>query len=238
MSFKQINPLWRLHDHYTVKQAAALVADFDPTSVDESGEYFRDPETGLTDSVGIAEVCTAFSALTTAIQAGTLKARIKHQAEPRYVAAVDNYIERTKWRGENVRLIEHPGDEEFVIDELPDWGLTLVSRDDLIAWLSSRGFRSGFFFPEAPDAPDYLNPEHPRYSAKLAAAVKVWQAMEDDNLLSGKSAPDAMSDWLTSRYRELGLVWNGEINKTGIGEVAKVANWQTTGGSPKTPTGD
>jgi hypothetical protein len=238
MSFKQINPLWRLHDHYTVRQAAALIAEYDPTAVDASGEYFHDPETGLTDSVGIAGISTAFSALITAIQAGTLKARIQYQAVPRYVAGIDNYIERTKWRGEDVHLIELPDGEDFVIDEQPDWGLTLVSRDDLIAWLTSRGFRSGFFFSDAEEAPDYLNPEHPRYSAKLAAAVKVWQAMEDENLLSGRSAPDAMSDWLTSRYRELGLVWNGEINKTGIGEVAKVANWQTNGGSPKTPMGD
>ena len=62
--------------------------------------------------------------------------------------------------------------------------------------------------------------------------------MEDGNLIGGKSPSAAMSEWLTSRYKELGLVWDGEINQSGIKEIAKVANWQTTGGAPKTPVSE
>lgn len=40
----------------TVKQAAALIAGFDPNSVDESGDWFKDRATGLSDSDGITWV--------------------------------------------------------------------------------------------------------------------------------------------------------------------------------------
>jgi hypothetical protein len=113
-----------------------------------------------------------------------------------------------------------------------------VEVESLKTWLEvERGVRPAFFFPavESKSIPDYMNPKHPRYSAKLAAAVKVWQAMEDENLLRAKSTIDAMSDWLETRYQELGLVWNGNINKTAIAECAKIANWKVEGGATKTP---
>lgn len=71
-----------------------------------------------------------------------------------------------------------------------------------------------------------MNPQHPRYSEELAAAVKAWQAMEDENLLLGKSSPkSAMIDWLTIKYKELGLIHEGAIGKKRIADCAKVANW-------------
>jgi hypothetical protein len=110
-----------------------------------------------------------------------------------------------------------------------------VEVDALKAWLLSKNIKPAFFFGESTKEPDYLNPTHPRYSAKLAAAVKVWLAMEDTNLLNGKKPKAVMEDWLQSRYSELGLVYKGEINKTAISEAAKVSNWETDGGAPTTP---
>lgn len=81
----------------------------------------------------------------------------------------------------------------------------------------------------------YLDPEHPRYAPKLAAAIKVWEAMEDENLLKGKGTVAAMKSWLEPRYKELGLIHKGKINNTAIQEVAKVANWNEDGGAPSTP---
>jgi hypothetical protein len=83
--------------------------------------------------------------------------------------------------------------------------------------------------------PSYLNPTHPRYSPKLAAAVKVWLAMEDKNLLNGKAVIPTMENWLENRYKELELIYRGDINKTAIEECARVANWKTEGGATKTP---
>ena len=96
-------------------------------------------------------------------------------------------------------------------------------------------------------APDYLDPKNPRYAPKLAAAVRVWQAMEDENLRRGKNPFSGNRTYLESRYKEFGLFHEkdnlkngtaaGDINKTAISEVAKVANWQPGGGAPKTPGG-
>lgn len=200
---------WRLCDELSVIQAALLVIGVDPSG--EVGAY-----------------CEGWQ---------------PHERPRGYEAAkvaIAGALRREAIRGSLIPIFEHDINGN-ICGDVPgsiDLEASQVDIESLRAWLAGRGFRSGFFFPDAERTPDYLDPAHPRYSAKLAAAVKVWQAMEDGNLLSGKSAPDAMSEWLGSRYRELGLVWNGEINKTGINEVAKVANWQTTGGSPKTPTSE
>ncbi len=80
-----------------------------------------------------------------------------------------------------------------------------------------------------------MNPNHPRYSAKLAAAVRVRLAMDDEELTRGKSTINAMEAWLETRYKELDLLHEGTRNNTAIKECAKVANWNTKGGATKTP---
>ena len=79
-SCKDINPLWSLVDPLTVEQAVALIAGFDPNSVDESGNWFKNRETGLTDSDGVTWVQTAFAALVNAINVRKLKATIRRSA--------------------------------------------------------------------------------------------------------------------------------------------------------------
>jgi hypothetical protein len=235
MNFKEINRFWQLLDPLTVEQAAALIAGFDPNAVDVSGNCFKSQEAGLTDSDGMASVQAAFAGMVNAINGCKLKAELRYDAEPRYTAGMDNLMERGYWRNEDVGEVTDEDGSQYVIDRIPNWGRTTVSRADLVEWLENCGVQPSFFFPNETDSVDYLNNRHPRYSAKLAASVAVWRAMEDENLRRGVSTADAMRTWLESRYKELGLVWNGGVNKTGIQEVAKVANWDTSGGAPKTP---
>lgn len=127
---------------------------------------------------------------------------------------------------------------EYPLEGTVDVTSSIVDVDSLKTWLETeRGVRPAFFFPavESKTIPDYMNPKHLRYSPKLAAAVRVWQAMEDENLLRGKPVMSAMNDWMEMRYKELELIWKGEINKTAIAECAKIANWKTEGGATKTP---
>ena len=115
------------------------------------------------------------------------------------------------------------------------WETITVAVADLKAWLESKGFRTGFFFPEAeePKMPDFLNRSHPRYAPKLAAAVSAWLAVEDPG---GKHPKRALEKWLREHAVDFGLTnEDGTLNETGIAEVAKVANWQPSGGAPKTP---
>ena len=118
---------------------------------------------------------------------------------------------------------------------------TLIKLNDILIWLKRKNFTEGFFFPNTNKIPDYLDPDHPRYAHKLAACVKVWLAMEDKNLLKGKTPKAAMELWLNSRYKELELFYRqdtsqgkaGDINQGAVTEITKIANWTT--GAPKTP---
>jgi len=77
--------------------------------------------------------------------------------------------------------------------------------------------------PASPMVPDYLDPKHPRYAPKLAAAVMAWQAVTDPGKISPKAA---LTNWLSSHKDDFCLSANG------IEEAAKVANWAPQGGSP------
>ena len=115
----------------------------------------------------------------------------------------------------------------------PDWQLTTVRVDALRQWLAGRGIKTGFFFPTDVESPDYLNPQHPRYAPKLAAAVRAWLAVDDPK---GKHPKTALVKWLREHGADYALSDDeGKPNELGIEECAKVANWQPGGGAPKTP---
>ena len=73
-SFREILPHWELADSFTAIEAAALIAGVEPTSIDESLEFFRDKQSGLTVSDGIHEFTAALDILLVAIRSGRLKA--------------------------------------------------------------------------------------------------------------------------------------------------------------------
>lgn len=243
-SYRAINPLWNLVDPLSVEDAAALIAGVDPHSIDETRKYFRDPESNMTDSSGIAWVRTAQTALENAVMAKHLNATIRRTAWQR---GWDEEPGEGEAYAQKVRIRPDDGAEAWGIAEpytaigkriiiyrvAPDWKLTTIAVEDVRSWLASRGVRTGFFFPEATDTPDYLNPKHPRYAPRLAAAVNAWLAVTQ---ASGKSVKDAIRKWLREHAAEFGLTNDdGNPNETGIEEVAKVANWQPAGGAPKTP---
>jgi hypothetical protein len=86
-------------------------------------------------------------------------------------------------------------------------------------------------------SPNYLSEFHPSYSAKLAAAIEAWKAVSGDTeLRRGKSVKQALIVWLRQHANEFGLTKeDGNPNEQGIEDVAKIANWDTKGGAPKTP---
>jgi hypothetical protein len=126
---------------------------------------------------------------------------------------------------------------EFGEGGTPDWRRTTVKLEDLKAWLAGRGIRPMFFFPDATDGPEYLDSNHPNYAPKLAAAVGAWGAVSaDPELLRGKSVKQALLIWLRRNADHYSLTKDdGSPNEQGIEEVAKIANWDTKGGAPKTP---
>lgn len=130
-------------------------------------------------------------------------------------------------------------DDDFGNNYGPYWDQATIVIDDLRTWLKSRGVETGFFFPK-PAGPDYLSEVHTHYSPKLAAAIKVWTAVSSNSeLRRGKSVKQALIIWLRRHANEFGLAKeDGNPNEQGIEEVAKIANWDTRGGAPKTPGGE
>ncbi len=123
-------------------------------------------------------------------------------------------------------------------DNSIDLSKSRVEVKSLRCWLAGRGFRTGFFFPNATDEPDYLDPTHPRYAPKLAAAVHAWLATGDKSAIKNKSPKQALLRWLRENAAQYDLADDeGKPNETGVEEIAKVANWQPGGGAPKTLTG-
>ncbi|WP_310625169.1 hypothetical protein [Limnohabitans sp.] len=194
-----IDAIWVLNESFTVPEAAALIVGVDPSKILRADDI--DPNKDEAERrIGIAH-----GALTKAIATPRpkLRAQLRYDAEPRYVGGIDNLEERGRWGGEDVSEVKDwDGTAYVVTTPQPNLNKATLDREDLIAWLRSRGQTTGFFFPDAvvSDAPDYMNPAHLRYSPNLAAAVHAWLAMEDGNLRRGKSAKTAMENWLESRY--------------------------------------
>jgi hypothetical protein len=151
--------------------------------------------------------------------------------------AIANALRRGGVTGKVVPLYDwNPKSEtsEVIADSL-DVTNSQVDVNSLRKWLATRGVTTGFFFPN-PQPHDYLDPGHPRYAPKLAAAVRAWMALEDQSLVIGKSPKQALTKWLRENASEFDLSdEDGKPNELGIEEAAKVANWQRTGGAPKTP---
>jgi hypothetical protein len=197
---------WRLCDELSVIQAALLIADCDPSS-----------------------------------DASYIETWSPKQRPPGYEAAktaISNALRRGAITGRLIPLYEHDinGNVCDAIEESIDLSSSRIDVKSLRGWLAGRGLKTGFFFPEEQDFGDYLDSRHPRYAPKLAAAVLAWRATENESAISGKSPKQALMKWLREHAADFGLTdEDGKPNETGIEEAAKVANWQPTGGAPKTP---
>jgi hypothetical protein len=197
---------WRLCDELSVIQAALLIAGCDPSS---DADYIEDwaPE----------------------------------KRPPGYEAAktaLSNALRRGAITGRLIPLYEHDIDGSAcgAIEESIDLSSSRIEVKSLRGWLAGRGLKTGFFFPEERDFGDYLDRGHPRYAPKLAAAVLAWRNRKriSDQRKVAEASTHEMASGTCSGLRA-DRHEDGKPNETGIEEAAKVANWQPTGGAPKTP---
>ena len=224
--WKVIDPHWALHESFSVREAALLIKGIDPRKADLAamGEPdWEEIERSVNNVVG---------ALTKAIAMPRpkLRARLAFDAEPGYEGVRDNLEEQGRWLGDAVLEVKDREGTAYMLVRHPHLDKTTIEREDLVAWLRSRGHTTGFFFPDAvSNAPDYLNPKSPMYAPKLAAAVDAWTAVQAKPEMKGKTPKHWLLEWLRENAATYGLT------KTGIKEVATVANWEPSGGAPKTP---
>ena len=124
------------------------------------------------------------------------------------------------------------GDRIIYIKKEPDWTETTIAVDSIKDWYASRGVFPIFFFPKG-NVEGFRDLDNPRYSAKLATAIGAWEAVRKPN--RNKSPKQSLADWILSNGVQFGLGNDeGVVSSTVAEEIAKVANWQTSGGA--TPT--
>jgi hypothetical protein len=228
---------WRLCDELSVVQAAMLLVGGDPS---EASHVMNDPENERPENFS-----TAMVALSHAILGGRLSATIRREAwergwdeEPapdeKFTKNLDIFPDQNEFPEEAFG----PKHRGIIYRATPDWSLTTVLVDDLQVWLKGRGFKTGFFFPQAADTPDFLDQCYKNYAPKLAAAIGAWQAVNaDQDLIKEKTVKQALLKWLRKNADQFGLTKDdGSPNEQGIEEIAKISNWDTKGGAPKTPS--
>ncbi|WP_426192584.1 hypothetical protein [Massilia sp. DWR3-1-1] len=123
-----------------------------------------------------------------------------------------------------------PSYREFVIrsQQKPvDGTVTIVAVDD---GENTAASEVQLLLPPA----SYLDPNHPRYTVKLKAAIQAWETVTEPP--PGRTAKQALEQWLTDNAADLELTHpDGKAMTDAIREIAKIANWQLKGGPPKTP---
>lgn len=231
---------WRLCEEFNIVQAALLVVGSNP---DFSGDV---------EDWSVENRPKGYEAAKTAICTG-LRNHVRYKTEL-------SEIESNQSFGQNEVIVFRDSDEEANFQELfyrsiegnlvRDHSVNIpkfsevdvpvelyhstVNAVSLKKWLRSKGITTGFFFPEPVATLDFLDPTHPRYAPKLAAAVKAWQAVIDP---VKKSPKQALGKWLREHAAEFDLTNDeGQPIETAIEECSKVANWDAKGGATKTPT--
>lgn len=192
----EISNYWRLCDSLSVRQAALLVIGEDPAS--EVGTYC--------ESWRPADRPRGYEAakqgIGNALASGIIEGRQVEQPE-----------------------FDPVGTQVGTIPGSLDVDLSTVERDSLVQWLTRRGFRTGFFFPETPTpaVPDYLDPLNERYAPKLAAAVEAWLATGGP---IGKPPRQALVVWLRENAAKFKLSdAEGLPNEEDIDQTARIAVW-------------
>jgi hypothetical protein len=213
---ENIDPIWHLHDTLTVRQAASIIAGFDPSYIAEKLSMYEFK--GNCDS-------TANSS-----------SKVFLHEFPKIHAAESSLVNAIKAEQLNARKESVEADSSMTFKFPPlDLEETTIDLNDLKKWLLSRNFTTGFFFENQESDRPYLDKSYERYAPKLAAAVRAWENVTETQ---GESVKQSLVVWLNRHADEFGLTKkDGMPNESGIEETAKIANWKTGGGASKTPGG-
>lgn len=111
-----------------------------------------------------------------------------------------------------------------------DYHTSYVDVESLVKWLTGRGYSCSTFAAPTDHATGFRDPDHPRYSAKLAAVAEAWEKYDESEPGTPKQR---IAKWLRLNAARFGLTdKDGSPMENVIEDLAKVANWATTGGAP------
>lgn len=229
--------MWSLADELSVVNAAILITGNDPSA--EHEVYDHKMRMAFVEQVTNSHkgFDAAFSALRSAILANKLPARVVFSVDvdaARLRAAVRDSRQLSELSGQ---LLSECADAVSLQRE-PDWKETMIEVEELKRWLQSRNYRPPFFFPTTKTQPeprpkvrDFMDPTHPRYSAKLACAVAAWEAVTQSS--RGKTVKQTISAWVKEYGAKYDRDGNAKFSNQARYDIATVVNWDTDGGAPR-----
>lgn len=229
-SFKEILPHWELSDFFTVIEAAALMAGFEPSSLDSSYEFFWCRETGFSYSDGIREFEYSLSIVTGAIDCGMLSARIDAVFWERTVVSRTDLINWILGRSKRFRpaffFPEDQDSEGFTTD--PDAAQRLRQLEAENARLVEQVAELQRQLQEATEAVQQSLPVEPDgMPDELWIANTAFRAVSNgyrDDLSTPKKS---LEKYLSEHYPALGV--------SSVGRIATMANPdKTPGRKPRT----
>jgi hypothetical protein len=116
----------------------------------------------------------------------------------------------------------------------PGWGGDPINRDakievtSLKKWLKEMNAIDNFFLPPVRSPRAFADSTSEFYAPKLAAAIDAWTAVTSMPL---KGTPkQALIEWLKTNLGTYEITASEGI----VEEIAKIANWSPSGGSPRT----
>lgn len=105
--------------------------------------------------------------------------------------------------------------------------MTQVRRSELVRWADENGIEHGWK-PEESAMSIATAADYSRFPEELRTAIEAFDAVKNDPYATkGKHPKGALNDWL-KHNRPL-------LSENARERIATVANWQPTGGAPKTP---
>lgn len=206
MSFEnEVSPYWRLADTLTIVQATLLTIGIEPQGTDDNIEFWNDGDKP-------PHYRAVRDSLVSALQSKALDGDVQFN-NPDYNA------------------FGFPG-KAYVCDQI-DFKRSTVSVTSLIDWLDARGLKPAALTKPKDEPRGFRDPAHPRYSNKLAAVVEAWEQFDSNSGEVGTPKQRLMK-WLRLNASRFGLTDDdGKPSENVIEELAKVANWATSGGAPK-----
>jgi len=220
---------WKLADNLTVHQIVSLIYDYNPK---DQPNYFESSEYP-------SKFYILHEILETSVECGYIKAQIVRSRCPKVtdkdpaifsVTRIHYYPENTDGY---ITISNENGKDQFDYYPYIDWEKTTIDINDFKRWCASKGFKPNFFFTESEQAHELRNPDSPFYAQKLHVAIDAWEhTIYSSKYLSGNTPRKAVMMYIAdhaSEYINPQLISSEQAKK----DIAKVANWQKSGGAPK-----
>ena len=144
-------------------------------------------------------------------------------------ALISQAVKLGRLRAENLYVQDWNGNG-YPLNDISEIGSDVLSDNseirtiELAAWCNSKGFAHPWECQGDHGSPDLSR----HYPIELRAAIDAFSAVYDDpRAISGKHPRQALAEWLEANRP--GLTANARDR------IATVANWQPSGGAPKTP---